>query len=153
MPGQARTPRRSPRCALEWCALNDGGSPCSLVTKADASAVQDYGRVAGTRVTGCRNDNKEYLARAELPGVTKEDLKVSLDNGYITIEGTRRQRREDKDEKFHTVECTYGNFSRTFSLPERVRADAIRSEFKDGMLTVHIPRDESPKKPTVITVQ
>lgn len=95
----------------------------------------------------------EYLVRAELPGVTKEDLRVSVDNGYITIEGTRRQRREDKDEKYHTVECCYGNFSRTFSLPERVRADAIRSEFKDGMLTVHIPRDESPKKPTVIAVQ
>jgi HSP20 family protein len=96
---------------------------------------------------------KEYLVRAELPGVRKEDLKVSLDNGYITIEGTRRQQREDKDERFHAVECCYGNFSRTFSLPERVKAEAVRSEFKDGMLTVHIPRDESPKKPTFITVQ
>lgn len=97
--------------------------------------------------------DKEYLVRAELPGVKKEDLKVSLDNGLITIEGSRRQQREDKNERFHTVECCYGNFSRTFSLPERVKADAIRSEFKDGILTVHIPRDEALSKPQRISVQ
>lgn len=97
--------------------------------------------------------DKEYLVRAELPGVRKEDLTVSLDNGLITIEGSRRQQREDKNEKFHTVECCYGNFSRSFSLPERVRAEAIRSEFKDGILTVHIPRDEALSKPQRINVQ
>jgi HSP20 family protein len=97
--------------------------------------------------------DKEYLVRAELPGVKKEDLKVSFDNGLITIEGTRRQQREDKNEKFHTVECCYGNFSRTFSLPERVKADAIRSEFKEGILTVRIPRDEVLSKPQRISVQ
>jgi HSP20 family protein len=97
--------------------------------------------------------DKEYLVRAELPGVKKEDLTVSLDNGLITIQGSRRQQREDKNEKFHTVECCYGNFSRTFSLPERVKADAIKSEFKDGILTVHIPRDEALSKPQRISVQ
>ncbi len=97
--------------------------------------------------------DKEFLVRAELPGVKKEDLKVNLDNGLITIEGSRRQQREDKNEKFHTVECCYGNFSRTFSLPERVKADAIKSEFKDGILTVHIPRDEALSKPQRISVQ
>ena len=96
---------------------------------------------------------KEYLVRAELPGVKKEDLKVSLGNGLITIEGSRQQQREDKNEKFHTVECCYGNFSRSFSVPERVKAEAIRSEFKDGILTVHIPRAEAPDKPQRINVQ
>lgn len=97
--------------------------------------------------------DKEYLVRAELPGVRKEDLKVSLGDGRITIEGSRRQQREDKNERFHTVECCYGNFSRTFSVPERVKADAIRSEFKDGILTVHIPRGAAPSKPQQISVQ
>lgn len=97
--------------------------------------------------------DKEYLVRAELPGVKKEDIRVSLDSGLITIEGSRQQQREDKNERFHTVECCYGNFSRTFSLPERVKAEAIKSEFKDGILTVHIPRDETLSKPKQISVQ
>jgi len=90
--------------------------------------------------------DKEYLIRAELPAVKKEDVKVTVDSGVITIEGERKQQKEDKNEKLHRVESFYGHFSRSFSLPQTVDENAIRCESKDGVLTVHIPKAESPKQ-------
>jgi HSP20 family protein len=89
---------------------------------------------------------KEYLIRAELPAVRKEDVKVTVDDGMITIEGERKQQKEDKNEKLHRIESFYGHFTRSFSLPESVNESAIRCESKDGVLTVHIPKAESPKQ-------
>jgi HSP20 family protein len=88
---------------------------------------------------------KEYLIRAELPAVKKEDVKVTVDGGVITIEGERKQQKEEKTEKFHRVESLYGNFTRSFSLPEDINVDGVRCENKDGVLTVHIPKAQSEK--------
>lgn len=98
--------------------------------------------------------DKEYLIRAELPAVKKEDVKVTVDDGMITIEGERRQQKEDKNEKMHRVESFYGHFTRSFSLPETVDEGAIRCESKDGVLTVHIPKAQAPKtQPKQIKVE
>jgi len=96
--------------------------------------------------------DREYLIRAELPGVKKEDVKVNLADGMITIEGERKQEKDEKTEKFHRIERLYGSFSRRFSLPEHIKADAVRSEYKDGVLSVHIPKTEK-EKPKQIPVQ
>ena len=64
----------------------------------------------------------------------------------ITIEGERKQQKEDKNEKLHRIESFYGHFTRSFSLPESVNESAIRCESKDGVLTVHIPKAESPRQ-------
>jgi HSP20 family protein len=98
--------------------------------------------------------DKEYVIRAELPAVKKEDVQVTLEEGTITIKGERKQQKEDKDEKFHRVESFYGSFERSFSLPENVNTDAVRCESKDGILSVHIPKTAAQKpKPRQITVQ
>jgi len=98
--------------------------------------------------------DKEYLIRAELPAVKKEDVKVTVDGGMITIEGERKQEKVEKDEKYHQIETFYGSFSRSFALPDDVNVDAIRCEDKDGVLTVHLPKTETQKsKPKQITVQ
>ncbi len=94
----------------------------------------------------------EYLIRAELPGMKKEEVKVTLSDSVLTIEGERKQRKEEKNEKFHRVESYYGSFTRSFSLPSNVKADAVRCESKDGVLTVHIPKAEQ-KKPKTIAIQ
>jgi len=97
---------------------------------------------------------KEYVIRAELPAVKKEDVQVTVVEGMITIKGERKQQKEDKNEKFHRVESFYGSFERSFSLPENVNVDTIRCDSKDGILSVHIPKTETPKhKPKQITVQ
>jgi len=89
--------------------------------------------------------DKEYVIRAELPAVKKEDIHVTLDAGMITIKGERKKQTEDKNEKFHRTESFYGTFERRFSLPENVNAEAVHCESKDGVLTVHIPKTETPK--------
>lgn len=90
--------------------------------------------------------DKEYVIRAELPAVKKEDVQVTFEDSMITIKGERRQQKENKDEKYHRVESFYGTFERTFSLPDNVNSDAIRCESRDGILTVHIPKIEIVKQ-------
>lgn len=92
--------------------------------------------------------DKEYVIRAELPAVGKDDVLVTLDQGLITIKGERKQKKEDKNEKFHRVESFYGSFERSFPLPENVDSEAIRCESKDGVLAVHIPKAEVSKNKT-----
>lgn len=98
--------------------------------------------------------DQEYLIRAELPAVKKEDVQVTLDEGIITIKGERRQQSDNKSEKYHRVESFYGSFERSFALPDNVSADNIRCESKDGVLTVHIPKAKVQKsQPKQINVQ
>ena len=96
--------------------------------------------------------DKEYLIKAELPEVKKEDVKIMLENGVITISGERKQQKESKDENEIRIESFYGTFARSFSLPENVDASGVRAESKDGVLKVHIPKKEV-SKPKSITVQ
>ena len=96
----------------------------------------------------------EYLLRAQLPAVKKEDVHITVDDGMLTISGERRQKTEDKNEKMHRVETVYGKFSRSFSLPENADLAAIRAESKDGVITVHVTKAKTePKKRTEIKVQ
>ena len=98
--------------------------------------------------------DQEYLIRATLPAVRKEDVNVTVEDGMLTVSGERRQKEEQKDEKVHKVESFYGSFSRTFSLPEGTDASGIRAESKDGILTIHVPKSRTEaKKPTTIKVQ
>ena len=98
--------------------------------------------------------DKEYLIRAELPAVKKDDLRVTVEGGMLTISGERKQREEEKKEKFHRVESFYGSFSRSFTLPENVDADRIQAESKDGIVTVHVPKAKpEQRKLTEIKVQ
>ncbi|MBS0579280.1 MAG: Hsp20/alpha crystallin family protein [Proteobacteria bacterium] len=97
---------------------------------------------------------EEYLIRATLPAVKKEDVVVTVDNGILSLSGDRRQKEEQKDEKFHKVESFYGSFARSFSLPDGTDAAAIRAESKDGILTIHVPKTKAEeKKATTIKVQ
>jgi HSP20 family protein len=98
--------------------------------------------------------DQEYLIRATLPAVKKEDVTVTVEDGMLTVSGERRQQDQRKDERFHKVESFYGSFSRSFSLPEGTDPSAIRAESKDGVLTIHVPKIKAEaKKPTTIKVQ
>ena len=103
--------------------------------------------------TDISETDKEYLIRAELPAVKKEEVKVTVEDGMLTIQGERKQQKDDKNEKFHRVESFYGSFARSFTLPKQVRIEAIRCENRDGVLTIHIPKEEAAKpKPKQIKV-
>ena len=95
---------------------------------------------------------KEYLIKAELPGIPKENVKVEMLDGVLTIEGERRTEKEEKGKKLHKVERSYGKFVRQFSLPNEVEAAKIQAEFKEGMLNVHLPKTAA-AKPKAIEVK
>ncbi len=87
-------------------------------------------------------DEKEYLIKVELPEVQKDDVKVRVENGTLTISGERKAEKEEKNRKFHRVERYYGRFERSFSIPDEVEADNVKAEFKDGVLRVHLAKSE-----------
>ena len=94
-------------------------------------------------------DDKEWLVKADLPEVKKEDVKVTVENGVLTITGERKFEKEEKDKKFHRIERSYGNFLRSFALPEAADGSKVAAEFKDGVLKVHLPKGEKAKPKAV----
>jgi HSP20 family protein len=83
---------------------------------------------------------KEYLIKAELPEIKKEDVSITLQNGVITIAGERKHMKEDQNENTLRIESVYGAFSRSFALPDGIDNATIRAESKDGILSIHIPK-------------
>lgn len=83
-------------------------------------------------------DEKEFLIKAELPEVKKENVKVSVNRGVLSLTGERKY--EEKDEKQHRIERFYGSFSRSFTLPDNVQPSDVHAEFKHGMLYLHLPK-------------
>ena len=96
--------------------------------------------------------DREYVVKAQLPGVKKDDVKVEMLNGVLTIAGERKFEKEEKDEKTHRVETAFGTFTRAFTVPEDVVAEKIAAEYKDGILTVRLPKTDI-KKPATKTIK
>jgi len=96
--------------------------------------------------------DKEYVIKADLPDVKRDDVKVEFEDGVLMIEGERKLEKEEKGKKFHKIEREYGKFVRRFSLPSEVDAKQLSAEFKDGVLNVHLPKSAD-GKPKAITVK
>ena len=88
---------------------------------------------------------KEYVVKAELPEIEKKDVKVTVEENLLTIQGERKKEKEEKGLKFHRVERNYGTFLRTFTLPEYVDPQKVTADFKEGLLLVHLPKTEKPR--------
>ena len=95
---------------------------------------------------------KDYLVKADLPEIKKDDVKVNIADGMLTLEGERTQEKEEAGKKFHKIEREYGKFVRRFSLPTDIDAQGVSAEFKDGVLNVRLPKSAS-SKPKSITVK
>jgi HSP20 family protein len=96
----------------------------------------------------------EYLIKAEIPEVRKEDLSLTVQDGVLTLSGERRQEKREDGERLHRVERQYGAFARRFALPEDADDQGIRAESRDGVVTIHVPKHkvEQPQ-PRQIQVQ
>ena len=94
-------------------------------------------------------DDKEWLVKADLPEVKKEDVKVTVEDGVLTITGERKFEKEEKDKKYHRIERSYGNFLRSFTLPDAADGSKVSADFKDGVLKVHLPKNEKAKPKSV----
>jgi HSP20 family protein len=89
--------------------------------------------------------NHELVIKAELPDVNREDITLRVENNTLTISGQKKMDSELKDEQYHRVERAYGNFSRSFTLPQTVDTSAIGAEYKNGVLIVRLPLREEAK--------
>ena len=87
----------------------------------------------------------ELVIKAELPDVNREDITLRVENNTLTISGQKKMDSELKDEQYHRVERAYGNFSRSFTLPQTVDTNAIGAEYKNGVLIVRLPLREEAK--------
>jgi HSP20 family protein len=96
--------------------------------------------------------DKEFVIKAEIPEVKKEDVKVTVDSGVLTIRGERKQEKEEKGKKFHRIERRYGSFTRSFTLPDNIDENTIKASFNEGMLKLQIPKTEE-VKPKAIEVK
>jgi HSP20 family protein len=115
----AETLRRWPRQAAEGQAALDW-APAADVSETEA----------------------EYLIKADLPEVRKEDVSITVQDGVLTLSGERRQEVRAENEKVHRVERAYGSFARRFALPENADEQSIRAESRDGVILIHIPKQK-----------
>ena len=87
-----------------------------------------------------QESDTEFLIKADLPEVAKEDVKVQVENGVLTVQGERRREEESNGKRFHKIEREYGKFVRRFALPIEIDATKVQAEFKNGVLNVHLPK-------------
>ena len=113
----AETLRRWPRQAAEGHAALDW-APAADVSETEA----------------------EYLIKADLPEVRKEDVSITVQDGVLTLAGERKQEKVEEQEKLHRIERFYGSFARRFALPENADEQGIRAESRDGVIVIHIPK-------------
>jgi len=97
-------------------------------------------------------DDKSYQINVELPDMKREDIKVNVENGILTISGERLREKEEENRKYHRVERAYGSFVRNFTLPQNVDSNKVNATYKDGVLHVSIEKSES-ARPKAIEVK
>jgi HSP20 family protein len=98
-----------------------------------------------------KETDQMFTIEAELPGLAKEDVKVTVHDGVLSIEGERKHEEESKDRKHHRIERYYGSFKRRFTLPDNVDENSVKAAFKDGLLTLTVQKAE-PAQPKAIEV-
>jgi HSP20 family protein len=97
-------------------------------------------------------DDKEYVIKAEIPEMKKEEIKINVHEDVLSISGERKYEKEEKGKKYHRVERAYGSFLRSFTLPEDADGSKVTAEYKDGVLKVHLAKSEK-AKPKAIEVK
>ncbi len=140
--GQARRPEtrlanteRNHECIDTLESVKRTGSPATRSGRPVEPLVAEW-----SPLVDISEDDKEYLIKAELPEVKKEDVKVTAEDGTLTIMGERKFEKAEKNKKYHRVERAYGSFGRSFSFPDDASPGKVSADFKDGVLTVHLAK-------------
>ena len=94
-------------------------------------------------------DDHGYLLKADLPEMKKDDVRVTVEDGILSVSGERKSEKEDLKKKFHRIERCYGTFRRSFTLPEDADSTKVTAEFRDGVLKVHLPTTARPRSKAI----
>lgn len=100
---------------------------------------------AWTPAVDIAEHENEYIVKVELPGIAKDDVKITLESNILIIRGEKKHEKEIKEEDYHRIERSFGSFQRSFTLPTTVKSDKIDAAYKDGILTVSLPKAEEAK--------
>jgi HSP20 family protein len=119
-------------------------SPSRLGDGKEAMTVAEW-----SPLVDITEDDKEYIIKAELPEVRKEDVKVTVENRVLSITGQRKFEKEEKDKRYHRIERAYGSFTRSFSVPDDADDAKVSAEFKDGVLSVHLAKNEKARPKSI----
>ena len=87
----------------------------------------------------------DVVIKAEMPGMTKDDIKISIHDNVLTLKGEKKQEKEEKEANYHRIERSHGSFCRSFALPTSVKADKVKASYKDGVLNITLPKTEEAK--------
>lgn len=124
-----------------------GRPPEGSGEKKESLAVAEW-----SPVVDITEDDKEYLIKAELPEMKKEDIKINVQDDVLSISGERKYEKDEKGKKYHRVERAYGSFLRSFTLPQDADGSKVSATYKDGVLAIHLPKSEK-AKPKAIEVK
>ena len=111
-----------------------------------AGAGPTHLEVGATPTVDLKETEKEFVLTAAVPGISKDELNVTITEGGVTIKGEHKAEKEKKDDNYHYKETSYGSFHRMVSLPAEVVADKAEATLKDGILTLTLPKAEPSKK-------
>ena len=149
---------------IRWEATRPARLPSRELSAFQRDLSRLFGTVFDSPTTGTRparrswvpaidlvEEGDSYVVRADVPGVSQDDVKVEVQDGVLTISGERSSQTEDKQAGSYRLERTYGSFSRSLTLPEGVDADAIEARYDAGVLELHIPKPAE-RKPHRVTV-
>lgn len=149
------------RCENKWNPFREMDE---LHTRLNALVGRAFGRVpmrgesdtdeaitlsAWAPLVDISEDDKEYVIKAELPEVLKEELKVTVEDGVLTISGERKFEKQEKTRRYHRVERAYGSFARSFTVPDDADPARVHAEFKDGVLNVRLEKSEKAKPKSI----
>lgn len=124
-----------------------GRAPERSGEKKEALAVAEW-----SPVVDITEDDKEYLIKAELPEMKKEDIKINVQDDVLSISGERKYEQDEKGKKYHRIERAYGSFLRSSTLPQDADGSKVTATYKDGVLAIHLPKSEK-AKPKAIEVK
>jgi len=128
----------APRTA--WLTARDPFALMESLFNGEMSRGEELSNRTWAPPVDVRETEESFVVTAELPGLSKDDISITLENNILKLAGERRFERDTKEEEFHRIERSYGSFTRAFSLPSRVTSDNVAAEFKDGILTITVPK-------------
>jgi HSP20 family protein len=140
---------------VRWNALNDlAGLEIERLNRMFSELYHEGARAWVPPVDIYETENHEVIIKAEIPDVKKEDIRVTFEHDVLTIAGERKHEETRGRDQFQRLERRHGSFSRAFTLPPTVDASKIAATYKDGVLTVTLPRrEESKPKPITVNVE
>lgn len=125
------------------------GSVLGLSAQRHGNGKEDMTVAQWLPLVDITEDDQAYLIKAELPEVKKEAVKVTVENGVLSISGERKFEKEDQNKRYHRIERSYGSFTRSFAVPDDADDSSVSAEFKDGVLTVRLAKSEKARPKSV----